>query len=76
MTAQSILDMWPVLTIVGSVVGTGATVKYTAAANKEKLTDIQSKLSDHVQQDAKVQLELVDRLARIETKLDDLRAKR
>lgn len=75
MSEFNLLDAWPILTVAGSVFGSGVAVKYTASANKEKLKDISKILDEHVKIDAKVQLELVDRLARIETKLDDLRGR-
>lgn len=45
-------------------------VKAALNGTKEKLTKVADDLDVHVKHDALIQIEMVDRLARIETKID------
>jgi hypothetical protein len=57
----------------GGVAWGGATMAIKGV--KETQTEVKDDLHKHMEADAEVQLELVDRLARIETKLDALKGK-
>jgi hypothetical protein len=61
----------------GTIIGSGGVawgmVKATLNGTKDRVVRISDMLDEHVKADTKAQFELIDRLARIETKLDDLR---
>lgn len=66
-------DLIPMLTIVGSLGAAwgGASVALTGA--KARIKETSAELVKHIDKDAEVHTTMIDRLARIETKLDALR---
>ena len=62
--------LWPILTVAGSAISAGTAVKYTARNNRERLKELSSAFVEHVADDLKHHTDAIDRLARIETKLD------
>src|SRR5699024_8194656 len=59
-----------VLTIVGSGAAAWGAAQHGRSSTKEELDATKGRLEKHIEDDHKVQLETVDRLARIETKLN------
>lgn len=58
------------LTVIGSLGVAWGVSKARSASQEEKIARIDKTLNQHVIDDHHIQLETVDRLARIETKLD------
>jgi hypothetical protein len=75
MDVNTVLDSWPLLTLVGSVGVAWGTVKVSLNGLKTIVNETRADQRKHESHDNQVHLELIDRLARIETKLDDLRDK-
>lgn len=70
---------WETYTIVASFIGGGGVAWGGVTAGlrgvKKEQSDFKEALRIHTAEDRTVQVDMVDRLARIETKLDDLRTK-
>jgi hypothetical protein len=65
-------DMLPWITVVGSAGAAWGGVQVSVSATKTKVTDAVKALARHEEKDSVIHIEMVDRLARIETKLDAL----
>ena len=70
---ESFNDMLPWLTIVGSAGAAWGSVQISVSTSKAKIKETADELARHAREDADLHLDVVDRLARIETKIDQLK---
>ena len=59
--------------VIGSASVAFGVAKAKGNSNEKWLRDVNSQLDQHVQEDNKIHLDVVDRLARIEVKIDNLK---
>lgn len=79
MDVNALIQAWPALTVVASAGAAWGAVKHSLNGTRERVSKIETALADHAEKDDQLQNDTIDRLARIETKLDviaDRRRKR
>lgn len=72
----NISEMLPMLTIVGSLGAAFGGARVALNGTKERVKTLSESFGKHVESDATAQNQVIDRLARIETKLDSLKEER
>ena len=70
---ESLMQYWPVATVLGSALVSLGIVRASIKANTDALAKQEKRQIDHEKSDTEVHTRMIDRLARIETKLDDVR---
>jgi hypothetical protein len=73
---ELIPDYLPLLTIVGSLGAAFGGARVALNGTKERVKTLAESFDKHVESDAAAQNQVIDRLARIETKLDSLKEDR